>query len=318
MNRSDQNIDELLNSFIDGELTASQQSEVERLIARDARTARRLQQLQKTKMLVSSLPRAKAPGQITEQVKASLARRQLIAQQPVFSKREGTRQLLVRRLLAAAAMIALVAILAGVIYTIVAPEPVPERPAERTVAVRPMPSLAAEAGFSGRLELKTAALVAVDGFINRFIDETGLSDFVSVERQPGQSLYSLSFSQQGLNLLLSDLQSIWQKFDSTTLFVDTEQFAEPVAVNAVTAEQAVEIVNQDSAKRSIEVAKDFAILNNMAKLMPGKQILTAIDDKKVNLITPPKPVFTEYPKKAKKTAHQPKEVNLTLVIISSE
>jgi len=318
MNRSYQNIDELLNSFIDGELTASQQSEVERLIAHDARTARRLQQLQKTKMLVSSLPRARAPGQITEQVKASLAGRQLLAQQPVFSKREGTRQLLVRRVLAAAAMIALVAILAGVIYTIVAPEPVPERPAERAVAVRPMPSLAAEAGFSGRLELKTAALVAVDGFINRFIDETGLSDFVSVERQPGQSLYSLSCSRQGLNLLLSDLQSIWQKFDSTTLFVDTEQFAEPVMINAISTEQIAEIINQDSPNKAIEASKDFAILNNMAELMPGKQILTAIDDKKANLITPPKPVFTEYPKKAKKTDHQPKELNLTLVITGSE
>jgi len=318
MNRSYPNIDELLNSFIDGELTASQQSEVERLIAHDAQIARRLQQLQKTKMLVSSLPRARAPGQITEQVKASLAGRQLLAQQPVFSKREGTRQLLVRRVLAAAAMIALVAILAGVIYTIVAPETVPERPAERAVAVRPMPSLAAEAGFSGRLELKTAALVAVDAFINRAIEENGLSDFVNIERRPGKGLYSLSCSRQGLNLLLSDLQSIWQKFDSTTLFVDTEQFAEPVAVNAVTAEQAAEIVNQDSAKRSIEVAKDFAILNNMAKLMPGEQILTAIDDKGINLIDVPKPFLTGGPKKAKKTAHQPKEVNLTLVIIGSE
>ena len=266
MNRSYPNIDELLSSLIDGELTASQQSEVERLIAHDAQIARRLQQLQKTKMLVSSLPRAKAPGQITEQVKASLARRELSAQQPVFSKREGTRQLLVRRVLAAAAMIALVAILAGVIYTIVAPETVPERPAERAVAVRPIPSLAAEAGFSGRLELKTAALLAVDGFINRFIDENGLSDFVSVERQPGQSLYSLSCSRQGLNLLLSDLQSIWQKFDSTTLFVDTEQFAEPVMIDAISAEQTAEIINQDSPNRAIEVAKDFAILNNMAEL----------------------------------------------------
>ena len=59
-------------------------------------------------------------------------------------------------------------------------------------------------------------------------------------------------------------------------------------------------------------------MNNMAELMPGKQILTAIDDKKANLITPPKPVFTEYPKKAKKTDHQPKELNLTLVITGSE
>jgi len=323
MNRSDQNVDELLNSFIDGELTVSQQAEVQRLIAHDAQIARRLQQLQKTKMLVSALPGAKAPGQITEQVKASLARRQLLSpikSGAVFSKREGARQLRVRNCLAAAAMIALVAILAGVIYTIIAPENIPG-PAEKVVAVKPTPSLTTVAGFSGRLELKTGTLVAVDGFINRVIDENGLSDFVSVERQPGQSLYSLSCSRQDLNLLLADLQSIWQKFDATTLFVNTEQFTEPVAVNAVTAEQAAEIVNQDSPQRSIEVAKDFAVLNNMAELMPGKQILTAIDDKKVNLITPPKPVLTGDRKMITKTAtllQDKKEVSLTIVVVGSE
>jgi len=317
MNRSDQSVDELLNSFIDGELTASQQAEVQRLIAHDAQIARRLQQLQKTKMLVSSLPGAKAPGQISEQVKASLARRQLLAQQPVFSKREGTRQLLVRRFLAAAAMIALVAILAGVIYTIVAPETVPDRPAEKVVAVKPTPSLTTGTGFSGRLKLKTGALLAVDGFINRVIDENGLSDFVSVERQPGQSLYSLSCSRQGLNLLLADLQSIWQKCSSATLVVDTEQFGEPVMIAAITAEQIAEIINQDSPNRTIEVAKDFAVLNNMAELMPGKQILAAIGDKSVGLTTIPKPFLTGDQKAARRPDDK-REVNLTIVVIGGE
>jgi len=321
MNRSDQNVDELLNSFIDGELTASQQAEVGRLIAHDAQIARRLQQLQKTKMLVSSLPGAKAPADIVAQVKSSLEAKRILAQQPVFSKREGTRQLLVRRVLAAAAMIALAAILSGVIYTIVAPGNIPDRLAEKVVVVKPTPGSTTGAGFSGRLKLKTGALVAVDGFINRVVDENGLSDFVSVERQPGQSLYSLSCSRQGLNLLLADLQSIWQKCGSATLVVDTEQFGEPVMIDAITAEQIAEIINQDSPQRTIEVAKDFAVLNNMAELMPGKQILTAIDDKKANLITPPKPVFTEYPKKTKKAASQPDdkpEVSLTIVVIGSE
>lgn len=317
MNRSDPNIDELLNSFIDEELTEKQQAEVEQLIARDVQIARRLRQLQKTKMLISSLPRARAPADIVEQVKASLEEKKILAQQPVFSKRKGSMQLLLRRVLAAAAMIALVAILSAVVYTIIAPETVPG-PDEKLMAVKPSPSVISGAGFSGRLELKTDALLAVDGLINRLIDENGLSDFVSVERQPGQSLYSLSCSRQSLNLLLADLANIWQRFDSATLFVDTEQFSVPVMIDAITAEQTIEIINQDNASKSVEVAKDFAVLNNMAELMPGKQILTAIDDKKVDLITPTKPVLTEFPKKTKKAAEQPKEVNLTLVIIGGE
>jgi hypothetical protein len=117
---------------------------------------------------------------------------------------------------------------------------------------------------------------------------------------------------------LADLVNIWKRFDSATLFVDTEQFSEPVMIDAVTAKQTIEIINQESADKSVEVAKDFAVLNNMAELMPGKQILTAIDDKKVDLITPTKPVITQFPKETKKAADQPKEVNLTLVIIGSE
>ena len=311
MNRSDPNIDELLNSFIDEELTEKQQDELEKLIAHDKQIARRLQHLQKTKMLIGSLPRAKAPADMSEQVKASLEARKILAQQPVFSERKGSRHLLVRRVLATAAMIALVAILSGVVYTIIAPETVPDKTAEIFVAGEPTP-------FSGRLELKTDALLAVDGFINRFIDENGLSDFVSVERQAGQSLYSLSCSRQSLNSLLADLAGIWQRFDSSKLFVETEQFGEQVVIHAITAEQTAEVVNQDSPDRIIEVARDFAILNNMSDLMPGKQIFAAIDDKKVGSITPPKPFLTEYPKKTQKAASQPKEVSLTLVVISSE
>ena len=44
------NMDELLNSFIDGELPARQQTEVQRLIAHDEKIAQRVRQLQKSKM----------------------------------------------------------------------------------------------------------------------------------------------------------------------------------------------------------------------------------------------------------------------------
>ena len=47
------NMDELLNSFIDGELTPRQQTEVQRLIAHEEKVAQRLRQLQKCKMLPS-------------------------------------------------------------------------------------------------------------------------------------------------------------------------------------------------------------------------------------------------------------------------
>ncbi len=109
------NIEELLNSFIDGELTERERTEVQRLISHDAQVAQRLRELQKTQMLVGSLPRAEAPAQIMNGIKASLERDK-VSDEPVwsaerFEKRVGARHLLARKVLAAAAMIGLVAIL---------------------------------------------------------------------------------------------------------------------------------------------------------------------------------------------------------------
>jgi hypothetical protein len=340
--KEDPKIDELLSSFIDGELTAREQTEVRRLITHDTKIAQRLRQLQKCKMLVSSLPVAEAPDEILENIKASLERRTLPSEPPsdfdeprtamVQGERAGARNLLVRKVLAAAAMIGLVAVLAAVVYTIVTPETALERPVAiearklpgeiEVVEPRPPFLLSQESRgvameFGGRLELKTSALVAVDAFINKAIEDNGLSGSISPARQQDKSVYSLSCSREDLNLLLADLGSIWEKFDSATLFVNTEVFGRQVAVESVTTRQIAEIVNQDSSKRCIEVAKDFAILNNMAARLPGREILAVVDDQSRSLITIPRPVLTWNQKTVKKSsgrAQGKKTVHLTIVV----
>jgi hypothetical protein len=321
MNRPDQNIDELLNSFIDGELTDSQRADVERLIAYNPQVAQRLRQFQKIKMMVSSLPHVKSPREMVERIKASLAAEALSAEQPMYlDEREGMRQLMLRRVVAVAAMIALVAVLGGVIYSILVPETVSERAMMTAADVKSLSDITTAAVFSGRLELRAGALPAVDAFISRAIEDNGLSDYVTKTVQPSNRLYSLNCSRGDLNSLLADLQGIWQRFGSATLYVDTERFNAPVVVNAVTAEQTAEIINQDNPERSIEVAKDFAILNNMAELMPGRQISAAIDNKGVDLIQIPKPVLTGGRKKTEKTVtpESKRDVSLTIVVGGSE
>lgn len=330
--KANPNIDELLNSFVDGELTQEQQTRVQRMIAGDAQIARRLRQLQKCKTLVGSLPRAEVPSEMVEQVKASLERRTLLGQQPPsFEASEGARHLLVRKVVAAAAMVGLASVLAVVIYTIV----VPQSSTERMVAVehrpRPYSRSGAATGFRGRLELKTAALIVVDAFVKRAIEDNGLSDCLSpaslpVSVRPGldgqdKRVYSLSCSKDRLNLLLADLGNIWRRFDSATLFVETEQFAERIMVDAVTAEQTAEIVNQDSSVACVELAKDFALLNRMVASMPGRQVLAAIDDVKVGLVDIPKPVLTGSEKTLRKPigpAGNRPQVHLTIVVVGSE
>ena len=321
------NMDELLNSFIDGELPVRQQTEVQRLVNHDEKIARRLQQLQKCKMLLSSLPVAEAPPQILENVKASLARKPLLVEQPLaFDERAGTRHLLGRKVFAAAAMLGLVGILTAVVYTIVAPETVTQRPvaverrepAPTVDVVKPGPTIVA-APFSGRLELRTSYLPAVVAFINRAIEDNVPSDewFASDQSNVKQP-HALICSSESFNLLLAELANIWDKLDSAHFFVDTEVFGEQVLVDAVTVEQISGIVNQDDSKRRMEVAKDFAVLNNMAEHLPGREILAAIDDTTVGLITPPKPVLTWKEKKSLARTKENKNIHLTITVVGGD
>ncbi len=339
------NIDELLNSFIDGELTTRQLTEVQRLMVHDGRIAQRLWELQKCKMLVSSLPCAKAPAEMAGDIQTSLERRTLLGQQQKhFDERKGARHLLVRKVLAAAAMIGLAAGLLAVVYTILAPQSGTEKPiaiedwqqpareiearsSQPSIAVIAEESMSQPVGFNARLELKTSVLAAVNAFIRRAIEDNGLLDCSSSKAEGGKSIYVLSCSRQALSLLLADLENVWEKFDSATLFVETDQFGDKVVVTQVSAEQIAEIANQDSLERRIKIAKDFAVLNNMVEFLPGKEVFAVIDDRGENLITIPKPVLTsavrrpvESEKTIKKPAHAAREQqeHLTIVVAGSE
>jgi len=311
-NASNERIDELLNSYIDDELTAEQQAEVERLIDQDAKIAQRLQQLKKCQILVGSMPYAEAPASVLEGVKASLAGRSLPGEeQPAYKEQAGKKYLLLRKVLAAAAMITLAAVLSVVIHRFVAPKTAPEKPAARIVAA---------SGFSGRLELKTSALNAVDAFIKSAIDDNGLSASVNPERRQSRRIYSLDCTREGLHSLLDDLDNIWTELDSATLFVNTETFGTQAVVDAVTTKQIAEIAGQDSSERRIELARDFAVLNNIAENLPDKEIRVAIEAGDSSLTQQWrmfKPVLTSNQKTVKKLADQVQEkqkVRLTIIL----
>ena len=338
-------IEELLNGLIDGELTERQRTEVQRLISHDAKVAQRLWELQKCKMLIGSLPCSEAPADMLESIKVSLERRTLLGQKAErFDESEGAKHLLVRKVLAAAAMIGLVGVLATVIYTIVAPESTIEKPIISKDWQQPAGKVETEIEiakpgiqavsekvtakadtavrrFSARLELKTNDLAAVNAFINRVIDDNGILDCVSSRGEEGKSIYFLSCDRESLNLMLSDLQNIWARFDSATLFVETDQIDRQIVVDNVSTKQINEIINQDSSEKCIQVAKDFAVLNGMEEIFPGKNVLAAVEEKKGDFITIPKPVLTSSEKTTKRTASKAKDklqVHLTIVVIGSK
>ncbi len=320
----EERIDELLNGFIDDELAARQRTEAERLIAHDASIEQRLVQLQKCRTLVGSLPRAEAPPQILEGIKASLAWTSVapLQEEPAHDQRMGRIHLLGRRMLSAAAMITLVGILAGVIYTIVAPETGSDRPAlvvdhqpsANIGVIRPAPSAVVALEFSGMLELRTSSLAQVDAIINAAIEENGLSDSIGDVREVNNRIHYMRCSREGLNLLLADLKNVWPRLDSATMRVDTKVFGRQVTIDAVTTEQIGEIVDQDSYEKRIELAKDFGVLNSVAERMPGRDILAAIEGEGPGLMTIRRPFFTGPNAKAASETEDQKTVRLTIII----
>ena len=318
-NASNERIDELLNSYIDNELTAGQQAEVERFLEQDPKTARRLRQLQKCQMLVGSMPFAEAPASVLEGVKTSLAGRLPASYtQPAYKEHAGKSYMLTRKVLAAAAIIAIAAVLSAVIHNFTPSRNAPETPMA-TETSKTATRMAAASGFRGRLELKTSALNAVDAFIKNAIDDNGLSASISPERRQSRRVYSITCTREGLNSLLTDLDSIWPELDSATLFVNTEDFGIQAVVNAATTKQISEIAGQDSLERRIELAKDIAVLNSINEYMPDKEIRVAIEAGQANLAKEwrmLKPVLTGS-QKAIKPAEQAQEkqtVHLTIIL----
>ena len=321
--KDNRDIGELLNCFIDGELTQRQQTELQRLIKHDQRLGERLRRLQKCKMLVGSLPRVDAPAPMLERIKTSLQTRQILAQQaPALSEHQGARHLFARQFLTAAAMIMLLGILGVVLYSIVAPEGSEPLVANRTPDISvsgatERPANVTEA-FYGRLELKSGSFAAVDSSINTALDDNGVA--VSVTRYPkeAKSIYTFTCSRENLKRLLTDLSATWGRLDSARFAVETDKFGAETMVSSVTPGQVAEIVNCDASETRIQTAKDLDALNKINKLMPGREVFAAIQNRVPDLaIIPPKPIMTGNQGTGDKSpveAADNQQVHLTIVL----
>ena len=322
--KANRETDELLCSFIDGELPLRQQTEVQRLAARDPEVAERLRQLQNCKNLVSALPRAEAPEHMLEQIKVSLERKTLLEERPaLIGTRAGARHLKVRRFLAAAAMIALLGGLGAVVYQIVAPVPPTGSPGMMarddgpTVTVSPA-STVASAGFSGTLELSTASFAPADAIVKRAIEENGLGEQAEWEILNGMRVYRINASRAGLNRLVADLGDIWQNSESATLLVDTERFADPVVIKDVTLEQTARIIDQDSALASVKAAQEIAVFNYVALGIPGPKVPSPPT---VPLPEIPRPIRTSDDPASKAVPVPPEgkvKASLTIVLLNTQ
>lgn len=323
------NTDELLNGFIDGQLTERQHIELQRLFSHDPEIAQRLKKLRNCKAIVGSLPHSDAPSDLVERVKAALKKRTLSPAHPIeldFQAAPG--HLFFRNVLAAAAMIALVGVLAGVIYTILAPgKPAAPLPVtvRRTIIAEGVLEKAAPAltlpQFNATLQLKTDNFIAASAVVSAALEANGLADKAPGTSRDKKGLYNIACTRQGFNSLLLDLEDLWPRLHSATLFVHTDRFGRPIAVDAVTIEQVAEIAAQNNLEKRIKLAEDFAVLNSIDRLLPGKEVFAAIAPPDQALtIKPPKPRLVGPEETVEKPAgpigHQ-QDIYLTIVVETS-
>jgi hypothetical protein len=250
-----------------------------------------------------------------DQIKQSLERRTLLEERPVLTgTRAGARHLQIRRFVAAAAMIALLGGLGAVVYQIVAPV-APTSVSGPVARIEPV-----EPGFSGRLELRTAAFAQADSFVKRAIENNGLLGRSQAETRNGARIYRVESSPEELNRLVANLGTIWQEFDSAALTVSSGQFADAVVVEPVTLEQATRIIDQDSLRSSVAVAQDIAVLNDMTRAIPGADLPLMAD----NTLPPPiipGPVLTSDDPETKPLATAPEgdvKASLTIVLLNTQ
>ena len=320
-------IDELLNSMIDGELTAAEEADVRLRVDRDREVAKRLQKLRDCQKLVCSLPKTEAPADLPERVLHTLERRRLLGEVPsAHPSAQIARRLMARRMVAVAATIGLVGVLSVLVYSILLS---PAGSSHRTIAalragrgpvapgevrgIRPEPLI-------GRLELQVASTADMEMFFNRIMENHGLASSVSNGGSPDRRVYRLHCGLGTFEAILADLAGSWHMFGCPTFYLETGQLANSIVVTSVTPDQLERIAEQRNGAMSAEAASQIAVANSADRLMPGRDILAAVVDKNEAVWpTVVKPVLTSSEKPVGEAHKQPtneRSVEMAIILIA--
>jgi hypothetical protein len=265
--KNEYELDQLLNAYIDGQCSLREQNEVKRLIAHDAHAAQRLNELEKCKLLLQSLPAEKAPAGILNNAIAQLSSKDE-PEEVWRPKRQffGIIQLFLRKSIAAAALLLLVSGLLIMIGYIVAP------PQSTTIVNNPLPPPGNEitqpnetrvaSVYAARLELKAKTPEAAYAMGN-MLKENFAADDVIETIQTQSTAYVVNCTSEKIAGLSKDLQLLWKDFSDARLFVDANEPGKAVVVNNVKPDQFANILSQNNLETQIKAASYFAFINNI-------------------------------------------------------
>ncbi|MFA6186817.1 MAG: hypothetical protein WC770_06375 [Phycisphaerae bacterium] len=283
-------IEELLNSYIDGELDERKSNEVKRLIDHDKKIFDIYDSLKRYKDLMDSVSQIPCPDGLGDNINKHLERQILLADTSVYSHSAGRRHLIIRRFMTAAAMIALAAVLSFVILDIFIPKssrdkffadamrkktfkealyekPFPNESAS-TAQQQDIPIIPAKSSgvpLVAVLTLETKNPIEVDWLVAKALTTTGIfNQTTAIDRQPGSVKYVINCSNESVVKLLAELSFVWPQCRSAKLDIGTEQTGKYITVNNISAQQAMDICKADAYPVRLRMANDLAAINKAA------------------------------------------------------
>lgn len=271
---------ELINGLLDGQLTTTERSYLERLMQQDQALRAYLRQIQVCRQLVGMLGHESAPADTWERVRCQLERQCLLGGTPdVVAQRPVGR--LIGLAVALAAGLLLVIGVAYIAYWAL-------RPAVPPTQNGPM---ASSVTISARLELGVSSLEDLGMFMDRTLRQLGLGyeGYTSGQRH----VYHIRCDNDGLRGLMQELSDIWPRFDQPTLYLTGSSPLEPIKIVAVSPDQISLIMDQSDPETCTRLAMQVAVENSLTSLLPGQEVLAlAIGTEREGFTGLPRPVMT--------------------------
>ncbi len=306
--------DRLLNAYIDGELSPREETEVKRLIDHDKEAAERLAMLTKGRLLLQSLPEAKAPAAILQNAMAGLNSQQEEEPAPVYRPKYrlvGVIQLFLRKSVAAAALFLVVCGLGVMIYYIVAPpQKLNTPPGTGTTNLTAKGGTVIQPIFTARLELK-AKTPETQAEIESLLKENFAANITASNIQSQAAGFTINCTAGNIAKLTEGLQSVWPDFTSERLVVDTDKPGQIIIVDNINLKQFSEILTQNNIETQLKAAGYYAFVNNINKATQPITINPGMRTSNPNDI--PMPYFAG--RGAPGTSSPPPQIHLTIEIL---
>ena len=332
-------IEEMLNCYIDGELDERKSNEVKRLIDNDSQIHSLYDSLKRYKNLMDTVCQVPAPEGLCDNITAHLEREVLLADTQIYSLKAGRRHLMARRLMTAAAVIALAAVLFVVIFDIFVPKSSRQQLLSNALRKKTIKQVLYEKPFADTkqqedmkivpqnsydvplvviLALKTNNPIEVDWLVAKALTTTDLfNQTAAIDRRTGVVRYVINCNNQSLISLIQELSFIWPQCTDTKIDIGTEQAGKYITINNISARQVMEICKAENFGQRLRMANDLAIINKFTTPAIIDRLYAAVDID-YDLLVTQKPALTSTEKT--QTAGQPsndiKNATLTIIVIS--